>query len=138
MHPRARTENIVVKELGDETLIYDTPVDELHSLNRAAALIWKLCDGKKSALQIARLIEEQYTLSANKASVQLGLEELSSRNLLERPVRPASAAAKKDRREMLKLLTSALSIPVIASITAPEAKAAASTTTTTTTPRPPA
>jgi hypothetical protein len=133
MHPKARTEQIVVKELGDETLLYDTRGNKLHSLNRVAAFVWQNCDGNNSLEQIAQVIEEKLHLSANEASVALAVEQLSTRNLLAEKVKAATPAVKKHRREMLKVLTSALSIPVIASILAPEARAAASTTTTTTT-----
>jgi hypothetical protein len=133
MHSKARTKNIVVKEVGEETLLYDTPANQLHSLNRVAAFVWQNCDGRRSPEQIAEMIQQQLSLPANEGSVSLAIEQLSSRNLLEAPVEPAPSKTKRRRREMLKVLTSALAIPVIASITAPTAQAQASTTTTTTT-----
>ena len=44
--PHARTDNLVIRELDDETLVYDMERDEAHCLNQTAALVWKQCDGK--------------------------------------------------------------------------------------------
>ncbi len=47
--PVARHKNLIVKELPDETLIYDLDSDKAHCLNQTAALVWKNCDGTRSA-----------------------------------------------------------------------------------------
>ena len=39
--PRARTSELIVKELPDETLVYDLANDKAHCLNHTAALVWK-------------------------------------------------------------------------------------------------
>jgi Coenzyme PQQ synthesis protein D (PqqD) len=126
MKPRARTEDIVVKDLADESLLFDNRTKKLHSLNRIAAFVWRNCDGKRTPTQIAELIEQQLGMSANEASVGLALEQLSKHKLLETVVPRVTPAVSRQRREMLKLLTSALAIPVITSVTAPHAMAAAS------------
>jgi hypothetical protein len=51
--PRARTDGLVVKELTDEVLVYDLKRDKAHCLNLAAAAVWKLCDGRSTAAEIA-------------------------------------------------------------------------------------
>src|SRR5207253_295146 len=50
--PKARKENVITRESGDELLVYDTNRHEAHCLNRTAALIWKHCDGRTSIEQI--------------------------------------------------------------------------------------
>ena len=65
--PRSRKEGLVIEELGDEILIYDTVNDRAHTLNRTAALVWKLCDGKRTVSEIARVAgKELSSLSASK------------------------------------------------------------------------
>ena len=54
--PRSRTENLVVRELDDETLVYDMDRNEAHCLNRTVALVWNQCDGKTTATQAARVL----------------------------------------------------------------------------------
>ena len=39
--PRAHTDGLVIKELPNETLVYDLKTDEAHCLNQTAALVWK-------------------------------------------------------------------------------------------------
>ena len=58
MSPLARTESLIIKELADETLIYDTQRDKAHCLNSTAALVWKNCDGKRSVNDLRELIEK--------------------------------------------------------------------------------
>ena len=44
--PAARTSGLVVRELAEETLVYDEERHRAHCLNRTAALVWRHCDGK--------------------------------------------------------------------------------------------
>jgi len=48
--PAARQEGLLVRELNDETLVYDlfNIGHKAHCLNSTAALIWKYCDGQTS------------------------------------------------------------------------------------------
>ncbi|MDQ5844969.1 MAG: PqqD family protein, partial [Acidobacteriota bacterium] len=54
--PLARQSSLIVKELEDETLVYDQETDQAHCLNETAALVWKNCDGRNSVNEIARLL----------------------------------------------------------------------------------
>ena len=61
------------------------------------------------------------------ALVQLALEQLASRHLLETPVERGSPAQRRSRRELLKqLAAAAVALPVILTVTAPQANAAGS------------
>jgi hypothetical protein len=42
--PKARKERLVVKELAQETLVYDENNHKAHCLNPTAALVWKFCE----------------------------------------------------------------------------------------------
>ena len=39
--PRARKDGLVIKELVNETLVYDLERDEAQCLNQTAPLVWK-------------------------------------------------------------------------------------------------
>jgi Coenzyme PQQ synthesis protein D (PqqD) len=56
--PRAREAGLIVRELEDETLVYDADTDRAHCLNQTAARIWKHCDGTSSVPQIADLLSQ--------------------------------------------------------------------------------
>ena len=50
--PRARKDGLVIKELSNETLVYDLERDEAHCLNQTAGLVWKQCDGRTTVTKI--------------------------------------------------------------------------------------
>lgn len=51
--PRSRSENIIVQEIGDETLVYDVSSREAHCLNRTAAMVWRACDGTRTKRELS-------------------------------------------------------------------------------------
>ena len=122
--PNARSEGLVIRELEDETLVYDTERDEAHCLNRTAALVWELCDGKTSSSHAARQL--QGTLGANIDSdvVWLAVRQLEKFHLVERAIKRPSVS----RRDLvLKYAPAGLVLlPIIFSISAPEPVMAAS------------
>lgn len=124
--PKARNKNLIVQQMGEETIIYDSGRHEAISLSRIAASVWRLCDGERSAEDIAIALKDT---GVELEQIQLTLERLSRSKLLQAPYRaPAVTFMKTNRRDVLKKLgaTSAFGAPLIASITAPTAAQAAS------------
>ncbi len=129
MKPLARREGLLVRELGDETLVYDRERHEAHCLNRAAATVFRHCDGTRSPEEIAVLVSGDADLAAREAVVKLALEQLSAARLLAVGEEHGASAHGCDdsvtsRRELLRL--AALAVPMIASIVAPTPAQAAS------------
>ena len=56
MELNARRENLIVKDLGGEVVVYDEATSEAHELNRSAALVWRHCDGQNSVADLARIL----------------------------------------------------------------------------------
>jgi len=135
MFPKARQDDLIVKEFADETLVYDLRRDKAHSLNRIASLIWRHCDGKTSLADLASVAQRELGVPVNETAVQVALEKLSKRRLLETPVDGPSEAERLTRRKVLKALAAAMAMPVVMSLTAPKAMASVSPTHTTTTAR---
>ena len=133
MYPKARSEDLLVRNLADEVLILDQKTERAHSLNQIAGLVWKHCDGETSVEEIAQLIESLHGIAANEASIELAIDELIQHDLLEDSIIEASPDSRADRREVLKMLAVAMAIPVVMSIKVPKAMAALSPTTTTST-----
>ena len=121
--PRARSENLVVRELDDETLVYDLERDEAHCLNLTAALVWQQCDGKTTATQAARLLQGKLKTRIDSDFVWLAIKQLERFHLVE-------AGPKRipiSRRQLVfKYAPIALALPVILSISAPTVVQAAS------------
>jgi hypothetical protein len=51
--PLARKQDLLVRELADEVLVYDLANDEAHCLNETAAFVWMRCDGRNTPRDIA-------------------------------------------------------------------------------------
>lgn len=114
--PRALTEDFVIRELDDETLVYDTLRDKAHCLNRTAALVWKQCDGSTTAGEAVRSLNVASSFSVDEDVVWLAVKQLERFHLVEGSAKPPSVSR---RALVLKYAPAALALPVIMSITAP-------------------
>lgn len=119
--PRAREQGLVVQELEDETLVYDLERDRAHCLNQTAAFIWRQCDGKTSAREMAQALKQKIDKSADERLVWLALDQLSRKHLLTELVVLPPTVASMNRRELVRVLgiSAAVALPVVASIVAP-------------------
>ena len=120
--PRAREDELVVRELSDETLVYDQKRHRAYCLNRTAALVWRHCDGRTNVADMARRLEEELNLPAGEDAVWLALKQLGRSHLLRERVIPPVLAGPYTRRAVMKrmaLVGAAVVIPVVVSISAP-------------------
>jgi hypothetical protein len=125
--PIARKDSLIVKELPDETLIYDTERDKAHCLNSTAALVWKNCDGKKTVDQLRDVMEHDAGTPVPEEMVWLALDQLNQFSLLETPVTQPPRFANMSRRQMIRVAGAAsIAAPMIFSIVAPRAAEAQS------------
>ena len=112
--PRARSEDLIVEELGEELLVYDTKADRGHSLSPEAARVWRRCDGRTPTGGLSA------QLDLDIESVKRALEELESCELLEAP---AETGLGQTRRElsvkMVKTAGAVAAAPMILSVAAP-------------------
>jgi hypothetical protein len=123
-YPRARV-GCLTRKFGDELLVYDQQRNVGHCLNATAAAAWKLCDGKKSASELAKMMTQQLSAPVNESVVLLAIEELSQARLLvetEKPTRRTS------RREAIRAIgiAGAIALPLVTSLVAPTPARAAS------------
>jgi len=126
--PVARRINLIVKELPDETLIYDRDSDEAHCLNQTAALVWKNCDGTRSASDLAGLLSVRLGKAFPEEAVWVALDKLQQFELLSEPVSRPPHLAGISRRQLIRTfgIAAAVSMPAITTIVAPTAAQAAS------------
>ena len=123
--PVARSERLLIEKLPDEVLVYDLDRKKAHCLNSTAALIWNHCDGKTSVKDLVSILEKQSNGKVQEDVVWFGLNQLRTARLIEGPPAPAEKQ-RLSRRELVKQIGLAVSIPTIASILAPTASAALS------------
>lgn len=120
--PKSRERDIIVQELNGETLVYDLTLDKAYCLNETSALVWRLCDGRRSVREISRAVGEQFLAPANEDLIRLALEQLSEQNLLSEEVFEINAD-RMSRRQLIRRagLGTMIALPLITSLVAPEA-----------------
>ena len=123
MQPLARKEKVTIRELPEETLVYDLERHTLHCLNRTAALVWKHCDGHHDPAALAVLVGRELGLPAEEAeaAARLALEQLSRRHLLHEKVAPAPEEERVTRRTALRKIAvaAAAALPVVMTLKSP-------------------
>jgi hypothetical protein len=143
----ARTDGLLIEELGDEAIIYDLKRDRVHHLNHTALVVWRRCDGRTPPETIARSIHETTGLPQEPAIITFALEQLHDAELIlgsrrvegaavdDMPTRSQAAdaddlngadaalariqALELSRRRLLLLGLSAAAVPLVSSIVAP-------------------
>ena len=126
-NPLKRNDSLIIKELPDETLVYDTKLDKAHCLNTTAALVWKNCDGKKTVAELRDVLAAEAGSDVPEEMVWLALDQLKSFKLLsDAPTRPIHFNDMSRRDLVRRIGFAALALPVIISIAAPPANAQAS------------
>ena len=125
--PLARKASLVVKEVDDETLVYDLKTDEAHCLNSTASRVWKSCDGENSVSDIAAQLGSAGQPPVDENVVWLALDQLEKFKLLdESPAKPSMLAGMNRRQMVARLGLAAVALPAIVSIVTPHASAQAS------------
>jgi glutamate synthase domain-containing protein 2 len=112
--PVARSARLVVRDMDEETLIYDPETHQAMCLNAFSARVWRQCDGTQTARDIARALGLD---GADEPVIQATLEKLADAKLLEPSfITRANDAQVATRREMLKR---AALLAVVATIVVP-------------------
>ncbi|CAD5981214.1 hypothetical protein PCC9214_04765 [Planktothrix tepida] len=112
MIPVARTENLLLQDIGNELIIYDQDNNSSHCLTPLAVRVWELSNGQNTVNDIARKLEKEFNLPGNsdvdmRGLVWLTLEELERYSLIKEYLRqPATnVIAGMSRRKAIKTAT---------------------------------
>ena len=129
--PLARREGLIIEEIDNECLVYDTATDKAHCLNRSAATIWRHCDGARTVGELETLLDAQLSRIDTPEVIAHCLAQLEGAHLLVNSPPTLNPARTMSRRELLRklgigLATAAVVVPIVSTITAPTAHAAAS------------
>jgi coenzyme PQQ synthesis protein D (PqqD) len=119
--PLARQSSLIVKEVDDETLVYDLESDQAHCLNNTAAKVWKNCDGQTSVNEIAQRLGADAKTTVDENVVWLALDQLEKFKLLAAPVsKPEAFLSGISRRQVMRALgVAVIALPMITSIVVP-------------------
>ena len=79
-----RQDGVRAYQLGGESLLYVAEAETAHALNASAMAIWELCDGTRTAEQIAEELGRWLDRPAATLleDVEHGLSQLASRKLV--------------------------------------------------------
>jgi hypothetical protein len=117
--PLARSDDLVVEELGDELLVYDVNVDRAHSLSAPAARVWRRCDGKTSVDALGA------ELGLDAETTARALDELDRCNLLDAgPELGAGHTRREATIKVAKIGGAVAAAPLIVSLGLPATAAA--------------
>ncbi|HRH46748.1 MAG TPA: PqqD family protein [Pyrinomonadaceae bacterium] len=122
IYPLSRKNNLVIQEIGGEIIIYDLKINKAVCLNETSAMVWQLCDGKKSTAEISLIITKDLGLKVNEDLVWFALEQLKKHELVENYNEIFSPFFNLSRRQIIKKvgLGTMIALPFISSIVAPE------------------
>ena len=126
--PKARVSHLVIQNSGNELLIFDLKTNTALSLNETSARIWQSCNGKREAADICSYLEESDGVYVNQDLVLLAIRQLGDSNLLAAKTPDSGKLERVSRRKLLRQIGtgSAVALPIIHSIVAPQASAAGS------------
>jgi hypothetical protein len=120
--PRARQQGLVVRDLGDELVVYELESHRGHCLNRTAAVVWRACDGQRTIAAIAAEVGRELGVPAGEDLVRYTLRRLRGVRLLDAAT---GEAASLTRRQVARQIGQAALLPVVISLLAPSPSQAA-------------
>jgi hypothetical protein len=103
--PQARTEKLVVENLGDEMVIYDLDTNVAHALKPLAAAVYTYADGERTPAEIAELASYRLSASITEAEVAEAIDQLDSLSLFVSPIIDVHTGL--SRRQALKTFAAA-------------------------------
>jgi hypothetical protein len=84
LNPR-KADHLYTHRLGRELIVLDTEANVAHTLNETASLLWSLCDGTRTADDLAAVMLARYRVEdvTARTDVERVLRQLRSLHLLQ-------------------------------------------------------
>lgn len=124
--PAARTTALISTEVGGDVIIYDSSCHHIHHLNRTAAVVWRLCDGRRSLREIVRRTNQLFDGGVGEDVVRGAIAQLARVHLLETTPAWTAPGGTTGRRRFSRRTAVVAGAAVVVSMTAPTAAAAQS------------
>jgi len=125
--PISRRDDLVVQELNGEVLVYDLKTHKALCLNETSALVWNACDGTRDIGELRDYASAKMNSPVTDDLIWLAIDQLKKEDLLVDAPDAKSYFGGMSRREVVKRIGvgSAIAIPIIAGLIAPQAANAA-------------
>lgn len=120
MNPSARRNDVIVQDIGGETIVYDRLRDAAHSLSGVAGYVYHHADGVHSLADLTAGMSTALAVPADPRVVEAALWQLERAHLLEPPAVSAVAPRPISRRDAVRRFgVAALALASVSSIVAP-------------------
>ena len=115
MRPKSRTDNVVVQETNEEVLVYDLDSNEAVCLNETSAIVWKLCDGKRTTSEIAEEVRRQLKKPVTAELIWVAIDQLKREKLLSNGEVLETGFNGLTRREIVRKagIASMVALPIV-------------------------
>ena len=80
-----RNPDITLQDIGNEVVLYSATADAVHVLNPTAKLIWELCDGQHTLVDIEQALQTHFAIPADRdvmADIRQTLATFNQKGLL--------------------------------------------------------
>ena len=123
--PQVRPDGLLVEQVGDEVVVYDTDSKEAHCLSPLAAAVFNHCDGQTRVDHLPAAVSASLGETVDAERVGDALVQLEERKLLAAPVATRAGVSRRDLlRRTAAVGAAAAAVPLIVSIVAPTPAAA--------------
>jgi hypothetical protein len=128
-----RRGDLIVRQVGPETVVFDRRQNRAHCLGPLAAAVWRSCDSRYSTAEIARRVSAARAEPVAEIAVRVALRRLERAGLIDgRASRPAeagpevhAASTAAGRREALRRVAALTGLAVLSVVTPSPAQVAA-------------
>ena len=118
--PLLRTENLVVKELPNEILIYDLENNKAYCLNETARLIMNECNGVNSVDDSIISLNRKLNTKLDEEMIWMVINQFQEFNLIEKGYEIPVQTTKVSRRRILQTAAAlGIALPIVTSLVAP-------------------
>lgn len=130
---RVRKGDLIVRQVGPETVVFDRRQHRAHCLGPLAAAVWRSCDSQHSTAEIAERVSAERGEPVDEIAVRVALRRLERAGLIDGgaswPVEagPGAPAAPggAGRREALRRVAALTGLAVLSVVTPSPAQVAA-------------
>jgi hypothetical protein len=120
----ARKTGLLVRDVGDETIVYDREGDTFKRLNASAATAFRRCQEGASLGDIAQALADELDLPLDEELAQLAVSELMDAGLITGDTDEVPLPTRLSRRTVVKRVSAgavvAVMVPVVESMVAPQ------------------
>ncbi len=118
--PQKQRSGLSTQQVESETVVFNEGTGKVVCLNRIAAVVWELCDGRTSIAAIAQLTSEKLDAPVTEDLVNFALRGLQKQKLLEEQQLVISPVL--TRRSLVQRLgkSVAIMLPIVAAVAIPK------------------